>query len=222
MIKLSKRLSAAASFVPKDCYLADVGSDHAMLPIFLLQKGTVKWVQAIENKIHPFVRMKGNIEGAGLSSHVKCTMADGLNELSENVDALSICGIGGLLTCEILERDPNKLLNIKTIILDPHRDLVAVRKRISQLGFHITDEKMVYEQKIYYSIMKWEVGAPKKPYNQDELLFGPVLLKKHDEVYLDYLGEERSKVNAILNGPALPKEKREHYLDLYRRISKQL
>jgi tRNA (adenine22-N1)-methyltransferase len=221
MIKLSKRLQAVADLVDPDCYLADVGSDHAMLPIYLLQKGTVKWVQAIENKMAPYLRMKGNIEGAGFSSHVLCTLGDGLTSLSPEVTGLTICGIGGLLTCQILEKDPSKLQNIHSIILDPHRDLVAVRERVSQLHFHLIDETMVYEDKIYYSIMKWAPGDPVRPYSEDELLFGPFLMLKRGEIYKDYIKDQRQKVNVILNG-GLPKDKREYYLNLYRRITAQL
>lgn len=222
MVKLPKRLQAVADLVPEGCYLADVGSDHAMLPIYLLQKGTVKWVQAIENKMEPYLRMKRNIEAAGLSSHVNCSLSDGLTALSSEVNAVSICGIGGLLTCDILEKDPRKLDYLQTIILDPHRDLRKVRERLSALHFHLSDEVMVYEAKVYYSIMKWERGDPLYPYDADDLDFGPVLRRKKSPVYLDYLTEQKAKVNKILNGPALPKDKREYYLDIYRRIAAQL
>jgi len=221
MIKLSKRLQAVADLVDPGCYLADVGSDHAQLPVYLLQKGTVKWVQAIENKMGPYLRMKAALDGAGFASHVLCTLADGLDELSSEVSALTICGIGGLLTCQILEKNPHKLDNISSIILDPHRDLVAVRERVSSLGFHIIDETIVYEDKIYYSIIKWGRGAPSEPYSEDELLFGPILMHKKGDIYHDYIVDQRKKVNAILNG-ALPKDKREYYLNLYRRITAQL
>jgi len=221
MNKLSKRLQAVADMVDQDSYLADVGSDHAKLPIYLLQKGTVKWVQAIENKTEPFLRTKRNIEAAGLSSHVNCSLSDGLTELNREVDAVSICGIGGLLTCQILEKSPSQLSHVKTVILDPHRDLAAVRQRVSLLGYHLIDEKMVYEQRIYYSVMKWAQGPLTTPYGPDELAFGPILMKKRDEIFLRYLGEQKAKISKILDGN-IPKEKRDHYLDLYRRIEKQL
>jgi len=221
MNKLSKRLQAVADMVDSGSYLADVGSDHALLPIYLLQKGTVKWVQAIENKTEPFLRTKRNVEAAGLASHVHCSLSDGLTELSDEVDAVSICGIGGLLTCQILEKNPSRLGNVKTIILDPHRDLAAVRKRVSALGYRLIDEKMVYEQKIFYSVMKWRKGSADQPYGPDELAFGPILMEKRDETFLRYLGEQKEKISKILNR-GLPKEKREYYLDLYRRIVKQL
>ena len=221
MTKLSKRLEAIASFVPKASYLADVGSDHALLPIALLERGQISYAQAIDNKMAPYLRMRANVEESGFSSKIACSLSSGLDSLSPNANAIAICGIGGLLTCDILEKGKEKLDPVETIILDPHRDLAAVRRRVSALGYHIVAEEMVYESRIFYSIMKREQGAPSKPYTDDELAFGPVLLEKRPEVYLDYLKTQLAKVNAILNG-ALPKEKRGHYLKIYRSIKKQL
>jgi tRNA (adenine22-N1)-methyltransferase len=207
--------------VPGGAYLADVGSDHAYLPISLIKEGKISYAQAIDNKMAPFLRMKRNVEDSGLSAHIACSFSSGLDELQPDVDTLAICGVGGLLTCEILEKHQEKLDQIKTIILDPHRDLQAVRKRVAALGYHLVDEEMLYEGKIYYTIMKWEKGKPAKPYTQEELLFGPFVIKKKGQTFHDYLEIQLDKVNGILDGP-LPKEKREPYLKLYRQIKKQL
>ncbi|MBP5216343.1 MAG: SAM-dependent methyltransferase [Bacilli bacterium] len=221
MNKLSQRLEAIASFVPQGAYLADVGSDHALLPIALLERGVIPFAQAIDNKMAPYLRMKRNVEEAGWTNRVLCSLSSGLDDLSPNATAVAICGIGGLLTCDILEKGKEKLDAVETIILDPHRDLLAVRQRVSALGYHIEDEEMVYEGRIYYSIMKWKKGAPTLPYTEDELAFGPILLKKKPEIFLEYLKTQLGKINAILKDP-LPKDKREHYLDLYRRIKAHL
>ncbi|MCQ2742373.1 MAG: class I SAM-dependent methyltransferase [Bacilli bacterium] len=220
-IKLSKRLATIASLVPEGSFLADVGSDHAYLPISLVQKGTIKYAQAIDNKMGPFLRMKSNVEGAKLNFNISCSLSSGLDDLKESVDCLALCGMGGSLTISILEKEPHKLDKINTIIVDAHTDLSQVRQKISQLGYHLEDEKMVYEDKIFYTIMKWSKGAPLEPYNLDQLMFGPVLMVNKGETYLEYLEAQRKKVSDILN-KGLTKEKRDYYLDIYRRIAKQL
>lgn len=221
MTKLSKRLEEIASLIPEGSILADVGSDHALLPIALLERGKISYAQAIDNKMAPYLRMKRNVEESGYANKIMCSLSDGLDELSESVNVVAICGVGGLLTCDILEKNKEKLDHVEKIILDPHRDLHAVRERVSALGYHIEDETMVYDGKIYYSIMKWGKGAPRAPYSEDELDFGPIIMKKRQEVYLDYLKVQLAKVNDILNSP-LPKQKREHYLEIYRRIKRQI
>ncbi len=219
--RLSKRLSAVAKMVDQGSYLADIGSDHAQLPIYLLEQGVISYAEAVENKTGPFVRMKGNITSYGYSSRVHCSLSDGLDELDEGADCVALCGIGGLLTCAILERGRDKLSHVDTIILDPHRDLREVRLRVSGLGYHLEDEEMVYEDKVYYTVMKWRKGAPNKPYTAAELTLGPVLLKKRSEVFLSFLSDQRRKINALLN-KGLSKEAREHYMELYRMVTAAL
>ena len=221
MTKLSARLASVARMVPGDAYLADVGSDHAYLPISLIEKGKISYAQAIDNKMAPFLRMKRNVEDSGLSAHIACSFSSGLDELQPDVDTLAICGVGGLLTCGILEKHQEKLDQIKTIILDPHRDLQAVRKRVAALGYHLVDEEMLYEGKIYYTIMKWEKGAPEKPYTNDELLFGPFVIAKLGETFHDYLLQQQEKINCILND-SVPEGKKGPYLELLAQIDTQL
>ena len=220
--RLSKRLLTIASFVPKGAYLADVGSDHAWLPIHLVETGKIEWAQAIDNKVGPFMRMKTNVAGSKAANHIVCSHSDGIAAISESVDTLALCGMGGLLSCEILEAHPEKLGNIHTIIMDPHRDLIAVRKRVSELGFHIAQEKMAYEDKVFYTIIQFVRGAPEHPYTPNELAFGPVLMHSEDPVYVEWLSIQKQKVSRLLNAKDLPKEKREAYLATYRAIAGQL
>ena len=220
-VRLSKRLLAVANFVEPHSFLADVGSDHAHLPIYLVQTNKIDYAQAIENKVGPFIRMKTNIESAGLSSKIFVSKSDGISEIMDDVDTLSLCGLGGVLTYQILSSHLDKLDNIQTIIVDPHRDLKLVREKISSLGFYIDDETMIYEDKIYYSIVKFKRGHLAKPYSQKELLLGPKLLEKKEPIFLEWLELQRKKVSDLLN-KGLSKEKREQALALYRIIASSL
>ena len=202
--------------------MADVGSDHALLPIYLLENKKIKWCQAIENKNGPYVRMKTAINEAGFSSFVDCSLSDGLDELNDEVDSIVLAGIGGLKTIEILEKNKHKLHHVDSIIVDPHRDIAKVRKYITSLGYIIEDEKVLCEDKIYYSIIKFRKSNVKVNYSESQYLFGPINLIKREEVFIDWLNLQKKKVNDILNGPMLDKAKRAYYLDLYRHIAKAL
>ncbi len=220
--RLSKRLQTIASFVPQGSYLADVGSDHAWLPIHLVESGRIEWAQAIDNKVGPFIRMKENVQSSKAANHILCSRSDGIAELSQGVDTIAICGMGGLLACEILEAHPEKLHNVSTIIMDPHRDLIAVRKRVTELGFHIEEEAMVFEDKIYYTIIKFVRGFPDHTYTNNELAFGPYLLLHGDAIFDEWMLTQKNKVSKLLNTPNLPKEKRDAYLAAYRAITGQI
>lgn len=219
--KLSIRLEAIASMVKEGSYLADVGSDHALLPISLIQRGKISYAQAIDNKAGPFMRMKGNVDDNGLSSRIRCSLSDGLDDLSSEIDTLALCGMGGLLTCEILEKHPEKLDAIRYIICDPHRDLVAVRKRVCALGYFIDDEIIVKENKIYYFLIRFAKGNVAAPYSGNDLYFGPILRKKRDPLYLEWLEEIRKKVGAQFDKNLSP-EKKESYQRLYRAIRDEI
>ncbi|MCF0112652.1 MAG: SAM-dependent methyltransferase [Bacilli bacterium] len=215
--RLSNRLQAIFDMVDPGAYLADVGSDHALLPIALVQSGKISWAQAIENKVGPFLHMQNAISAAGLVSHISSSRSDGISKLNPSVDEIAICGMGGMLACDILEAHPEKLSSIKAIILDPHRDLMAARKRVCDLGFHIEDETMVFEDKIYYTIIKFAAGEPKKPYSQPDLAFGPKLRRKAGPVYLDWLNAQLKTLNDLLNKP-ISKERRDSVVPWYRLV----
>ena len=220
--RLSARLSAIADLVPGGSYLADIGSDHAWLPIFLVESGKINYAMAIDNKVGPYMRMKTNVASSSAANRIVCSHSDGISAISSSVDTLVLAGMGGLLSCQILEEHPEKLFNVETIIMDPHRDLIAVRKRVSELGYHITAEKMVFEDHVYYTVIRFERGLPRIPYTPNELAFGPILMKGHDPVYLDWLSNQKAKLSKLLNGNNLPKEKRDVYLATYRAVSSQL
>ena len=220
--KLSQRLKTVASMVPKGAYLADVGSDHAWLPIHLIESGKIDWAMAIDNKMGPFLRMRENVSHSPKAANrIVCSRSDGISEIADSVNTLTICGVGGLLACQMLESHPEKLVNISTIIIDPHRDLVAVRKRVCELGYHIADEEMVYEDHVFYSIIRFAKGAPEIPYTNNELAFGPVLMRKGGGNYSAWLLAQKEKLKKILNGD-IPKEKRDFYLKTYRAVSIEL
>ena len=220
--KLSARLRLIASMVPSGAYLADIGSDHAWLPIFLIESGKINWAMAIDNKLGPFMRMKDNVAHSGAANHIVCSHSDGISAIKDAVDTLAVCGLGGLLSCEILEARPEKLANIDAIIMDPHRDLIAVRRRVTELGFHIEDEEMVHEDRSYYTVIKFARGMPSKPYTPNELAFGPVLMKKKGPVYLEWLQAQKLKLKKLLNTPNLPDGKRNNYLATYRAVAAQI
>lgn len=220
-MKLSKRLLAIADLVDPGSYVADIGSDHGHLPIHLVQSGKIEWAQAVDNKMGPYLNLKQNVDAAGLSHHISITLSDGISNLNGGVDTLILAGMGGQLVIDILSAHPEQLLNIQTIIVDPHRDLMKVRDYVSKLGYVIYDERMVKEDRVYYSIIKFTRGKLERPYNEEELRFGPKIMEYRGDVYHAYLLEQKKKLNAILNG-AISKQNRARYLAIYRSVAAQI
>lgn len=210
-ISLSKRLEAVAFFVTPGSYLADVGSDHAYLPIYLLKHERIIGAQAIDNKKGPYEGMLSNVREAGLEGKIECTLGDGLLPLLDEVNCLSLCGMGGLLIIDILKKGQGKLDRIKEIVLDAHRDLPKVREEISKMGFLLKEERMIHESGQFYTIMKWGRGTLSAPYSEKEMLLGPCLLGSSDPTYQAYLRERVTVLESLLSS-SIPTQKREEYL----------
>ncbi len=212
-IALSKRLSIAASFAKGSYCLADVGSDHALLPLFLLQKGWISYAQAIENKKGPFERMRQAIASSPCASKVECSFSSGLSALSPKADAVAILGMCGRLVEQILREGKDRLPALDRLILDAHRDLPFLRENLQSLGLTLLDEALLEEGGIYYDVMLLKPGVG-EPINQLDIRFGPILRKKRGEVYLAYLEKEEQKCLAHLKKPLSEKRRKEIEEDL--------
>ena len=103
--KLSYRLQKVAEYVSADSRLADIGSDHAYLPAYLALKGKINFGIAGEVVKGPFQNAQNEIKKENLQEIVDVRLADGLAavELSDEINVVTICGMGGPLICQILE-----------------------------------------------------------------------------------------------------------------------
>ena len=110
--RLSKRLSAVAAYVQKGSRLADVGSDHAYLPLFLVENGIIDYAVAGEVVQGPYQSALTNVAQAGKEELIQVRLANGLAaiESSDQIDTITIAGMGGRLIADILESDLAKLV----------------------------------------------------------------------------------------------------------------
>ena len=145
-MNLDKRLSAAAYLVPKDARLADIGSDHAYLPISLALEGRIKCALASDINDGPVAAARANVAANGLDGRIDVIRADGLDGAREFMpNCITVLGMGGELIVSILSRaDWIKNENI-TLILQPMTHPEALSYYLADNGFDITDEIIVCE-----------------------------------------------------------------------------
>lgn len=191
---ISKRLKKIADFVPNGSRLLDVGSDHAYLPIFLLQENKIQQAIAGEVATGPFYSAVKNVENYGLSDRIQVRLADGLAAFSEEdgIDVITIAGMGGRLIREILSKEKEKLSSMKRIILQPNNRENELREWLSQNNFRIVAEDILEEMGKYYEMMVVEIGE--KPLNNQEISFGPFLLEEKSAVFIDKWKKEIDKL----------------------------
>lgn len=197
MAELSKRLQAVADLVTPGMRLADVGTDHAYIPIYLTQNGLVPSAIAMDINKGPLERADTHILEHGLDGKIVTRLSDGLVNLKmEEADTMIAAGMGGGLVIHILNENPAKTRSLKELILQPQSELAKVRRYLEEHRFRIVAEDMVEEDGKYYPMMKL-VHGEEAPYSQEELYYGRLLLKKKNPVLYQFLQREHSLKKGI-------------------------
>ena len=196
MINLSKRLKTVADLVlsKESNKIIDVGCDHALLDIYLIQNNENLKVVASDNKKAPLENARKNIEKYSFLNKIELKLEDGINNIDDEIDTIVISGMGKETIIDILKK--GNLNNIKRLIISSNNKFEDIRKDITSLGFIINDEKIVYEEDKYYVIIEFIKGN--KKYTKKELYFGPILLKKKDKKFYNYYGYIKDKKISIL------------------------
>ncbi len=156
MQKLSKRLLAVAGFVTDGNRVADIGTDHAYLPIYLVQSGRCPGGVAMDIRPGPLARAQEHIERSGLEKHIQTRLSDGMQKLNAGeVDCAVVAGMGGLTVIHILEDAAGLLAQgaFKELVLEPQSDIAKVRKFLRGRHMDIDKEDLVYEDGKYYPIL---------------------------------------------------------------------
>lgn len=219
-MELSNRLKTIASFVTEGYCVADVGTDHGYIPIFLTEMGKCPKAYAMDVNKEPLKRAKQHIEEMNMEDKVFCILSDGLNQLPfGEVDSIVIAGMGGDLMVRILEQDKEKLTGIKELILSPQSHLEKVRSLLHHMGFCILKEEMIKEDGKYYVILRAVHG--KESYEKDCFYeYGKCLILNQHLVLLEYLDLEYQKYDRILG--TLTDDSKEHIRQRKDQVKKKL
>ena len=198
MIKISKRLEAISSLIPINSKIIDIGCDHALLDIYLYQKGISKTIIASDINKNALNNAKNNIKKNKLDKYIETRLGNGLDPLKEedNIDTIIISGMGGHTITDFLKKSKNKLEKINTIIIQSNTKLALLRKEITKLNYLIDDEIILEDNKKIYVIIKFIKGN--KKYTKKEIYFGPILLKKKDKLFIDNTRKELQKLKTHL------------------------
>lgn len=216
MIKLSRRLSIIAELVPENSVLADIGSDHGLLPVFLVQSGKIRRAIAGELNTGPFEAARQQVRKAGLEDRITVRRGDGLRVLARGeVDTVTIAGMGGSLIVDILANDVNGILpDVRTLILQPNVGEDTVRSWLIDHDFILVEERILKEDGVIYEILKAVHSSQTNLTNEEVyrekrltsgsvisrenlIRFGPFLLDQLDPAFIEKWQEEQAKLENI-------------------------
>ncbi len=233
MIQLSKRLQAVAELAagrmehggrsvaevpertktPQIKCVADVGTDHGYLPIWLVEQGIADRAIAMDVRTGPLQRAQEHIREHQLGAYIETRLSDGLAALHrDEVQVIVIAGMGGATMSGILEAGQAVISPDTILVLQPQSELYEFRRYLVTHGFRLLSEDMVEEDGKYYPMMKVQKGL-KAPYDvcresgkalddvhgkgsadeetlsytEEELRYGPLLLEERHPVLREFL-----------------------------------
>ena len=197
-MELSKRLYAVAGLVTEGASVADIGTDHGYVPIYLVERGIASKVIALDVNQGPLNRARMHIVGHGLGDRIETRLSDGLARIRPGeVDTVIVSGMGGPLTIRILQEGKEVADQLNALILQPQSEICRVRRFLTENGYQIEQEDMVLEDGKYYPVMR-VVHGTKEPYEEWEYLYGKRLLEARHPVLLEFLKRELHIKESIL------------------------
>ena len=200
-VQLSKRLQAVANLVGETGVVADVGTDHGYIPVFLISSGKAERAIAMDVNVGPLARAQEHIRQFGLEGQIESRLSDGLSALQPGeAQSIVIAGMGGALMARILV-DGQDIA--ERLVLQPQSELFFFRQFLAGHGYRIVEEDMVYEDGKYYSMMAVEpvsrgAGDDLREMTEAELRYGPLLLAQNHPILHRYLLRQREQKQKIL------------------------
>ena len=182
---LSKRLAKAAAYVPQGARLADIGSDHAYLPANLAINHIIDYGVAGEVVKGPYENAVHEIQREHLEEKIFPRFADGLKaiEADDQIDTITICGMGGTLIRNILEKDKSKLQNHPLLILQPNVGSNVLRQWLQANHYQITHEDILEEDDHIYEIIVAQYTDQPVQLSSEDLFFGPILRHHQNDAF---------------------------------------
>src|SRR5699024_5146660 len=198
MVTLNQRLKKVSTYITGET-LADIGSDHAYLPIYALENNLVK--KAIEGEVikGPFEASVKNVIEHKLSPYIDVRLGDGLSVLNPNeqINCVTICGMGGPLIAKIIKNGQPKLTSHPRLILQSNIQSSAIRSLLIHMNYVIVEEAILEEKGHIYEIIVADYSETKQKLSEPEIKFGPILLKNKTDLFFKKWEHECASLNKI-------------------------
>lgn len=202
-IKLDDRLSSAASFVREGAVVADIGTDHAYIPVYLIENGIAEFAVASDVNKGPLERAVANARKYGVDDKIRFALADGLNGVEperDNVTDIVICGMGGELIARIIDESQYTRRAGVHLILQPMSAADDLRKYLDENGFAVLDEKLSTAAGKTYCCILAEFDGIKRTSTAAQLLLGKIAIQKREPLFEKYAGEILARLETKIRG----------------------
>ena len=167
-MKLDNRLASASKLVTGKTF-ADIGTDHGYLPVWLLLNGVCEKATAADVNPMPLESARKNAVRYGVEDRMEFCLSDGFDSLDGVYDTAAICGMGGILMTDIIERGKGKF---RSLVLQPMTNAEIVRRYLWDNGYTIEKEEYCVSSGKAYAVMKASYTGEKESYTYSDAYLG--------------------------------------------------
>ena len=186
-MNIGSRLKAVAKLVKPTSVLADIGTDHAYLPTYLVEKNIIEKAIASDIAQGPYQQACETISMHGLKNKIEARLGSGLTSLKPGeATCLTICGMGASTSIESFEEAPLVLASAKQLVLQPMNGAASLRKWLGEHGWVIDAELLVDDEPYFYEIISAQQGGI-KAYSLKEQILGPKLIEERPALFEKHL-----------------------------------
>ena len=210
----SLRLKKICNLVDENSIVADIGTDHGIIPIELSKNNISKKIIATDISKNSLEKLEQKLIYNSNIVNIEIRVSDGLDSFVEfEVDTIIVSGMGGILIKEILEKNLNVAKSANSLILSPNNSLDVLRMFLLHNNFVIEKEDDVLENRKYYQILKVKRG--KDYYRNDyEYLYGKLLIKNKSENLKLFLENELKKYRDIKHKISIQSKNNERIIEI--------
>lgn len=221
-LPISKRLLCCAAMVPSGSRVADIGTDHGYLGIYLLQNGISPHVIACDLRKGPLDNARKNARLFEVDGSMAFRLSDGLAEISpEEIDCAVLAGMGGDLILKILSQCDWRKKDGLTFVLQPQSAGNVLRRWLGEEGFEILRETPVRDGGFLYTVMEVRQGTP-QPLTPGTEYASPALLASGSELVGPYLSRVENALTATVEGLTNAEKQRPERLSYFSQALREI
>lgn len=216
-MNIGARLEAIGRLVPQNVSIADIGTDHAYLPTWLVERGVI--IKAVAGDITegPCAAARNTVAMYGMNDKIEVRMGNGLSIIEPcETDVIIIAGMGAGTMIEILEASLETAQKARKLILQPMAGASSLRRWVNANGWRIDDEVLVEEGRHLYEIIVLERGA-EAAFTALECEIGPRLLEQRPPLFKKHFAKVCGQYQKMLLNMCRSAEARqsEKYQEIY-------
>lgn len=202
-LSLDGRLAKAAELVRENSVVADVGTDHAFLPISLILSGKTRFAVASDVNRGPLERARADAEKYGVTDRMHFALSDGLEGFDAEkygVTDVVICGMGGELIEKIVRASDYTRKSGVRLVLQPMTFAPELRLFLVSNGYNILNEGLCSAAGRIYTVISAEYDGKEREYSSAELLLGKKNIENRDKLLAEYAEKLKNKLEIQING----------------------